>query len=188
MKSNLITASASRLLMSYLATGFLFSEALSADTQDQSNYFHDPYFSVKSGAIKSAEQFHYGKFIARMKAPLIKGTVSAFFTYWDSNSESSSILDAFDPHHSEWNEIDFEVVPSIEKSPLSMNVIYADGSGEKKESHDYKGFDSTHREADGWHIYELVWTPDFISYRLDNKEIRRIEKKEDESVSHSSRP
>jgi len=52
-----------------------------------------------------------------MRAPEAKGTISSFFTYWDGP--------AFTP--SGWNEIKFEIAPSVEKSPLSMSVIYGDG-------------------------------------------------------------
>jgi len=59
-----------------------------------------------------------------MKAPDKMGTVSSFFTYWDG------------PHFkpSEWNELDIEIVPSVERNPFSMNIIYGDGH-DKHESH-----------------------------------------------------
>ena len=57
-----------------------------------------------SGAITSAEQFHYGKFITRMKAPNKPGTVAAFFTYFN---DTELVFEG------DWNEIDFEVVPSV---------------------------------------------------------------------------
>ena len=31
---------------------------------------------------------------------------------------------------------------------------------------------------DEWHIYEMAWTPDFIAWSVDNKEVRRIEDNE----------
>ena len=71
----------------------------------------------RSGSVSTFEKFRYGKFVTRMKAPDRKGTVASFFTYWDGPN--------FDPH--EWNELDMEIVPSVEESPFSMNVIYGDG-------------------------------------------------------------
>ena len=51
-----------------------------------------------------------------------------------------------------------------------MNIIYGDGHT-KHESHDYvDGFDP----GNDWHIYEMAWTPDFISWSVDNKEVRRV--------------
>jgi len=38
-----------------------------------------------------------------------------------------------------------------------------------------------------WHIYELVWTPDFMAWRVDNKEVRRV-KSEDPSVELTDKP
>ena len=70
-----------------------------------------------SGSVSSYEKFTYGKFITRMRAPDQKGTVSAFFTYWDGPG--------FFPGG--WNELDIEIAPSMGEDPLSLNVIYGDG-------------------------------------------------------------
>ena len=114
----------------------------------------------KSGAVTGFEKFTYGKFITRMKAPNQKGTVSSFFTYWNGPN--------FYPGG--WNELDVEIVPSVSQNPFSMNIIYGDGH-EKAENHEYKrSFDP----KDEWHIYEMAWTPDYISWSVDNKEVRRV--------------
>ena len=62
----------------------------------------------RSGAVSTHEQFQYGKFVTRMKAPDRKGTVASFFTYWDGHD--------FMPHG--WNELNFEIVPSVTDGPL----------------------------------------------------------------------
>lgn len=127
----------------------------------------------KSGAVTGFEKFTYGKFITRMRAPNKKGTVSSFFTYWNGPN--------FYPGG--WNELDIEIVPSVEKNPFSMNVIYGDGEV-KRETHDYKAdFDP----ASDWHIYELAWSPDFIAWSIDNKEVRRVTK-DDPSVKLTDKP
>ena len=114
----------------------------------------------KSGAVTGYEKFTYGKFITRMRAPNRMGTVSSFFTYWNGPNFYTG----------GWNELDFEIVPSVMENPLSMNAIYGDGN-KKNESHDYvKSFDP----LDDWHIYEIEWHPKFISWSIDNKEVRRI--------------
>ena len=123
----------------------------------------------KSGAVTGYEKFTYGKFITRMKAPNKKGTVSSFFTYWNGP----------DFYSNGWNELDIEIVPSIEKNPLSMNIIYGDDKS-KRETHDYmRNFDP----KDDWHIYEMAWTPEFIAWSIDNKEVRRVNSG-DPSISH----
>ena len=127
----------------------------------------------KSGAVTGFEKFTYGKFVTRMKAPNKKGTVSSFFTYWNGP----------DFYPGGWNELDIEIVPSVEQNPFSMNVIYGDGHT-KRESHDYKqGFNP----ENDWHIYEIKWTPDFIAYSIDNKEVRRINA-DDPSVKLTTKP
>ena len=115
----------------------------------------------KSGAVTGSEKFTYGKFVTRMKAPDEPGTVSAFFTYWNGPNFYSG----------GWNELDYEIVPSVKGNPLSMNIIYGDGHS-KRESHDYhRNFDP----KDAWHIYEMEWTPHYISWTIDHNEIRRVE-------------
>ena len=107
----------------------------------------------RSGSVSTYEHFKYGKFVTRMKAPNRMGTVSSFFTYWDGPD--------FVPGG--WNELDVEIVPSVETNPLSMNMIYGDGVG-KVESHEYaKRFDP----KDDWHVYEMEWTPEYVSWSID---------------------
>ena len=114
----------------------------------------------KSGAVTGFEKFTYGKFITRMKAPNKLGTVSSFFTYWNGPN--------FYPGG--WNELDVEIVPSVSQNPLSLNVIYGDGEA-KHESHDYmRSWDP----KDQWHIYEMAWTPEYIAWSVDNREVRRV--------------
>ena len=126
----------------------------------------------KSGAVTGFEKFTYGKFIARIKAPNKKGTVSSFFTYWNGP----------DFFVGGWNELDVEIVPSVEQNPFSMNIIYGDGYT-KRESHDYAhGFDP----KDDWHIYEMAWTPDYIAWSLDDREVRRVER-DDPAVKYMSK-
>ena len=128
----------------------------------------------KSGAVTSYEKFSYGKFITRMKAPNKKGTVASFFTYWNGPD--------FFPEG--WNELDIEIVPSIEENPLSLNVIYGDGHS-RHESHEYKkNFDP----KDDWHIYEIKWTPEFIAWSIDLKEVRRVTKNKDNAVKFTEKP
>ena len=71
----------------------------------------------KSGSVSTYEKFTYGKFVTRMKAPNQKGTVASFFTYWDGPGFYTG----------GWNELDMEIVPSVEKNPFSTNVIFGDG-------------------------------------------------------------
>ena len=95
--------------------------------------------SYKSGEIKTVEQFKYGKFVARIKAPNKPGTCTSFFTYWNGPKWSPE----------KWNELDFEIVPSVMEHPVSTNIIDGDGTW-RRESHTY--VDGLDPAAD-WHVY-----------------------------------
>lgn len=114
--------------------------------------------TYRSGSVSSYEKFTYGKFVTRMKAPNKMGTVSSFFTYWDGPD--------FTPAH--WNELDVEIVPSVEQNPFSMNAIWGDGH-DKSESHAYA---HDFNPGDDWHTYTMEWTPRYISWSVDDKQLR----------------
>ena len=67
--------------------------------------------NYKSGEVKTNEKFTYGRFSVRFQGPDKKGTVGSFFTYWDGPNWSQQ----------GWNEIDVEVVPSMQ-DPMSMSI------------------------------------------------------------------
>ena len=113
-----------------------------------------------SGEVRSQEWFHYGKFVAKMQNPMKMGTVQSFFTYTAQDW----------PHG--WNEIDVEIVPSVVENPFSMNIIWKDGQQE----HNYAtGF---HPGAD-WFTYTVEWTPDSVSWYVNDKLVRKSEGQED---------
>ena len=124
----------------------------------------------KSGSVSSYEKFTYGKFVARMKAPDRKGTVSSFFTYWDGPN--------FYPGG--WNELDIEVIPSVDTNPMGTRVIFGDGHN-KLEDHDYARNFTPH---DDWHTYEMEWTPDYISFSVDGHEVRHLPATSVEAVNY----
>lgn len=126
--------------------------------------------NFKSGSVSTYEKFTYGKFVSRIKAPDHKGTVTSFFTYWDGPGFYTG----------GWNELDIEIVPSVEKNPLSTNVIYGDGH-EKQESHDYA---NTFNPSDDWHTYEMEWTPEYISFAIDGNEVRHLTTDNEEAVQY----
>ena len=101
--------------------------------------------SYLSGEVKTLDTFDYGKFVAKIKAPNKLGTCTSFFTYWDGPK--------WFPER--WNEIDIEIVPSVEQSPLSTNIIFGDGKI-REERHVYT---QNFQPADEWHVYEIQWHP-----------------------------
>ena len=80
------------------------------------------------------------------------------FTYWDGPKW----------YPERWNEIDIEIVPSVEQSPLSTNLIFGDGEF-REERHVYT---PNFYPADEWHVYEVQWHPQYIKWLVDGKEVR----------------
>ena len=68
--------------------------------------------------MTSTEQFLYGKFVAKMFAPDVKGSTTGFFTQWTGP----------DWDYVKWNSVEMEVVPSLEPTPLSLDLSYGDGN------------------------------------------------------------
>jgi beta-glucanase (GH16 family) len=69
--------------------------------------------------------------------------------------------------HEDWNQIKFEIIPADEHPVLTgLNTAYAE-----EEVH-VRDFDP----EDNWHKYEITWTPDYISFSIDDEEIRHEEK------------
>lgn len=124
--------------------------------------------SWKSGSISTYEKFTHGKIVAKMKVPNKKGTVASIFTFWDGPG--------FYPGG--WNEIDMNVVPSMSDTPLSTNIVYGDGRN-KMEDHAYHGSSSL---DDDWHTYSIEWTPDYISWSIDDAEVKKVSAGYNESV------
>jgi len=125
--------------------------------------------NYKSGSVATYEKFTYGKIRTSMKAPGKKGTVSSIYTFWDGPG--------FYPGG--WNEIDLNVVPSVEESPVSVNAIYGDGHN-KREEHSYA--DKINGLNDDFQTYEMEWTPDYISYAVNGDVVRKLERGDNEAV------
>ena len=73
--------------------------------------------SYISGEVRSLESFQYGKFRTKIKAPNKRGTCTSFFTFFEGPKWAPE----------KWNEIDFDIVPSVEGTPISTNIIFGDG-------------------------------------------------------------
>ena len=124
--------------------------------------------NFKSGAVSTHEKFTYGKFRAHVKSPAKHGTVASFYTYWDGPG--------FYPGG--WNEIDMNLVPSADQ-PISTNVIYGDGHV-KTEDHALRGADNFNES--NWHTYEIEWTPTYIAFNVDGREIRHLHDEDHEAI------
>lgn len=124
-------------------------------------------YTYYGAELSGRDQFTYGRFEARMKMVAISGSVSSMFLYYDDSYKA----DIFP-----WNEIDIEILGK-NSGAWQSNLItrYPDGDDGKKnknisseEVHQF-GFDAT---AD-FHLYAMIWTPEYISWEIDSVEVRR---------------
>ena len=77
-------------------------------------------FDYYSGSIRTNENFRYAKFRARIQGSGQKGTVTSLFTFWRGGS---NWWDGWT--RAGWEEIDIELVPTVEDNPFFTNIIYA---------------------------------------------------------------
>ena len=110
-----------------------------------------------SGEVRTWETFQYGKFKTRMQASTQKGTTSTFFLYWDGPNWTKE----------GWNEIGIEIVPT-QPSPFSTNTFQAWGAQNQQY---VNGFNP----GNGWHEYEIEWTPEHIIWRINGNDVRRLD-------------
>ena len=125
-------------------------------------------YTFYGAELTGLDQYKYGRFEARMKMAAISGSVSSMFLYYDNSWEKE-----YEP----WNEIDIEV---LGKDPNSWqsNIITREGdpsikkntSSESKPLHSF-GFDATQ----DFHLFAIVWTPEYVSWEIDSVEVRRDE-------------
>ena len=116
----------------------------------------------QSGLLQSQEPFKYGRFVAVMKASSAKGTESIFALVND---------DVFQ-YQEEWNSIN--IIPSFssENSILhsNMSLMMLDEGMQHHDDTQFSMFDDI-----PFHMYQIEWTPEYLSYSVDGIEIRRRE-------------
>ncbi|MEK7392311.1 MAG: family 16 glycosylhydrolase [Fibrobacterota bacterium] len=106
---------------------------------------------------KPNQGVRYGRWEIRMQAAATPGSVSSFFTYFDSSYISGQ----------PWREIDIEVLGNASKG-FQSNVILASGSNA------YKAFHDLQQDVNSkFQTYALDWTPDSVVWRVDGALIRK---------------
>ena len=134
------------------------SSSAAADAKVTYKYF--------GAELTGKKQFKYGRFEARMKMVSFPGTVSSMFLYYDDSWEKKS---------KPWNEIDIEVI-GTSKTKWQSNIITREGDPSisntttTEEKHDF-GFDAT----EDFHLYGIIWTPEYVAWEIDSVEVRRVE-------------
>lgn len=117
-----------------------------------------------SGAeLYSNEEWLYGKYEARMYMGAISGTVSSMFLY----NNGSEIADG-----RPWVEIDIEI---LGKNPGSFQSNIITGKAGAQNTSEKHHTVSPAANA-SFHTYGLEWTPDYVRWTLDGKEVRKATK------------
>lgn len=116
--------------------------------------------SYKGAEVYSTKSTQYGRMEMRMRMIRGGGLISTFFTYKNGSELSGSL----------WEELDIEVLGKNDAKTWQSNLIT--GNPRETSEETYKSPTSL---ADDYHTYQLEWTPEYVSWSFDGKEVRRTE-------------
>jgi MYXO-CTERM domain-containing protein len=111
---------------------------------------------MASAELYSTNAYFYGRFDARIQFAPGDGVVGAFFL-WKEGSDATNAY---------WNELDYEKIAA--DCHMQINSIY----GNPKSQHQ-KIPSLLSTICTGYHDYRFEWTPTYIAWVVDGKEIRR---------------
>ena len=114
-----------------------------------------PASAVQSAELYGSQAYFYGRFEARIRFAPGEGVVSSFFLWKDGSSSTTS-----------WNELDFEKINSACR--LQTNIW--SGTGTQSAEIDTPSFNI----CTDYHTYAFEWTPDYIAWLIDGKQIRKV--------------
>lgn len=134
------------------------AEQQNQDTLAQSGQKNITDTPLSGAEVYSLDTVHFGKFVIRMKLVSVPGAVSSFFTYDNQSWQGEG---------RPWREIDIESI-GIKPDTLQTNLIT--GTLDKREHSEHKH--SVEKLTD-FHTYSLEWTPDHISWQVDNKTLHK---------------
>ncbi len=108
--------------------------------------------------IRTYESFLYGKFEVKMKSVETSGMLSSFFLFYDKPDFVTN-----------WNEIDIEILGRY-NNEVQFNTI-TPGNG-KRAPHE-KRYVLNFNPHEDFHLYGIVWAPDYIAFEVDGEEVYR---------------
>ncbi|HLN72129.1 MAG: family 16 glycosylhydrolase [Methylococcaceae bacterium] len=117
--------------------------------------------NYKGAEIYSKTAVKYGRFEMSMKAGQGSGILSTFFLYKGGSEQAGAF----------WEEIDLEIFGKNSAKSFQSNIITDGVTGSNKMSEKLHTF--TYSLADTFHIYRIEWTPTYVAWFIDNKELRR---------------
>jgi endo-1,3-1,4-beta-glycanase ExoK len=130
---------------------------------------------LNGGELYSLETVKYGRWELRMQFAATPGSVSSFFTFYNS-----SYLGEPEP----WREIDIEV---LGKTGYGFQSNLITGSLQKKTTSE-QFHASVYDLSNTFHTYVLDWTPDSIVYRLDGVTLRTFSKDDPQVKELTDKP
>ncbi|WP_434040788.1 MULTISPECIES: family 16 glycosylhydrolase [Sorangium] len=113
----------------------------------------------KGGELYTPQGYLHGRIEVRMRMARGGGILSTFFTYKDGSELSGAF----------WEEIDIEVFGKDNARSWQSNIIT--GMGTRVTSEQVHTADAS--LADGYHTYTLEWTPEYVAWSFDGREVRR---------------
>ncbi len=111
--------------------------------------------NYKGAELRTLKSYTYGRFEVRYKAVQASGALASFFTFHDNISSTQ-----------DWNEIDIEIMGRY-TDEVQFNTITAGQT-----SHVYPQWVNFNPAAD-FHTYAIEWTPDYVAWFIDGKEVFR---------------
>jgi MYXO-CTERM domain-containing protein len=111
---------------------------------------------MASAELYTTNSYLYGRFDARVQFAPGDGVVSSFFL-WKNGSDAANAY---------WNELDYEKIGA--DCHIQLNNTYGSPSTQHQSTPSL-GFDL----CGGYHDYRFEWTPTYIAWAVDGKEIRR---------------
>ena len=110
--------------------------------------------------LYSTNTVKYGRFDIRMRTISGNGTVTSFFLYYNN-----SYMGSPEP----WQEVDIETLGN-NNQVFQSNIITGTAANQIR-SEKVHTFDNL---SQNYHTYTVEWAPDYIVWRFDGAEIRRI--------------
>jgi len=111
--------------------------------------------AVQGAELFRVEPYFYGRFEARIRYAPGEGVVSAYFLWKDGSSATTS-----------WNEVDYEKI----NASCRMQTNLWTGTGTQSTEITTPAFDI----CGEYHTYAIEWTPDYISWLIDGKQLRKV--------------
>ncbi|MBX9853598.1 MAG: family 16 glycosylhydrolase [Cytophagaceae bacterium] len=111
----------------------------------------------KGAEIRTVDSYTYGKFEVRMKSAAGSGMLSSFFTFYDAPDFAQN-----------WNEIDIEILGRYNNEVQYNTIVGNHKMNEHRQVLDFN-------PHEGFHVYSLEWTPDYVSWQVDGKELYKQE-------------